>query len=87
MLFNSLQHGIPELWILELEDGQQARIPGSPEWGMAPVWSPDGSYIAFQTYRDGNFEVYVMNADGAGVRRLTSDLAFDGRPSWGVVDR
>jgi hypothetical protein len=49
---------------------------------LAPAWSPDHSRIAFQSNRDGNWEIYVANADGSGVRRLTDDDAEDGEPSW-----
>jgi TolB protein len=35
-----------------------------------PAWSPDGKEIAFLTTRDGGSDVYVMNADGSGQRRL-----------------
>jgi len=49
---------------------------------LAPAWSPDGHRIAFQSNRDGNWEIYVMNADGSDVRRLTDDDAQDGEPSW-----
>ena len=48
------------------------------EW----AWSPDGSKIAFDSDRDGNFEVYVMNADGTAVQRLTRDPAGDEALSW-----
>jgi TolB protein len=50
-----------------------------------PVWSPDGTQIAFQASRDGNFEVYVMNADGSNQRRLTNHSDWDGWPSWGRI--
>ena len=36
-----------------------------------PVWSPDGTKIAFISDRDGNEEIYVMNTDGTGQTRLT----------------
>ena len=47
-----------------------------------PVWSPDGKYIAFETNRDGNLEIYVMKADGTQVMKLTNDPAQDTSPSW-----
>jgi TolB protein len=37
----------------------------------APAWSPDGRKILFVSNRGGNAEVYVMNADGSGLRKLT----------------
>jgi Tol biopolymer transport system component len=38
--------------------------------------------IAFSSERDGNVEIYVMNADGTNQVRLTSNGAIDERPSW-----
>ncbi|MEA2336055.1 MAG: TolB protein, partial [Thermoanaerobaculia bacterium] len=38
--------------------------------------------IAFHSSRDGNFEIYVMDADGTHQTRLTSNAAFDAAPSW-----
>ena len=49
---------------------------------FSPTWSPDGSRIAFDSERDGNLEVYVMNADGTGQTRLTDNPAADGVPAW-----
>ena len=48
----------------------------------SPVWSPDGSKIAFGSNRDGNDEIYVMNADGSGQVNLTNSPAFDYAPVW-----
>ncbi len=50
--------------------------------GYHARWSPDGEKIAFVTKRDGNFDLYVMNADGSGLRRLTRGAAWDGGPAW-----
>ncbi|PYP56459.1 MAG: hypothetical protein DMD40_10855 [Gemmatimonadetes bacterium] len=47
-----------------------------------PAFSPDGSRIAFVSQRDGNPEIYVMNADGTGSTRITNDPQADGRPSF-----
>lgn len=48
----------------------------------SPAWSPDGSRIAFYSERDGNGEIYVMDADGSNVTRLTNTLADEGYPWW-----
>ena len=47
-----------------------------------PAWAPDGTKIAFTSNRDGNFEIYVMHADGSGATRLTNNPAFDFSPAW-----
>jgi Tol biopolymer transport system component len=46
------------------------------------AFSPDGARIAFGSSRDGGFEIYVMNADGSHVRRLTESPGVDMRPAW-----
>lgn len=48
----------------------------------SPAWSPDGKQVAFTSTRDGNQELYVANADGSNVRRLTNDPALDVHPCW-----
>jgi dipeptidyl aminopeptidase/acylaminoacyl peptidase len=50
--------------------------------GSSPSWSPDGRRIAFSTPRDGNFEIYTMNADGGGFIRVTTDPSLDSYPDW-----
>ena len=41
-----------------------------------PHWSADGRLIVYASDQTGNFEVYVMNADGSGKRQLTADSGF-----------
>jgi Tol biopolymer transport system component len=47
-----------------------------------PRVSPDGKRIAFTSYRDGNAEIYLMNADGGAVTRLTNSAGDDEAASW-----
>ncbi|GAC1449787.1 MAG: hypothetical protein NVSMB9_33840 [Isosphaeraceae bacterium] len=52
---------------------------GANSW---PAFSPDGRAIAFASSRDGDFELYAMDAQGGGVRRLTRSPGRDMRPAW-----
>ena len=49
-----------------------------------PIATPSltGGRIAFQSWRGGSYEVYVMNANGSAQTNLTNNAAGDGRPSW-----
>jgi TolB protein len=56
---------------------------GSPDkQNYLAAWSPDGTKLAFTTNRDGNPEIYVMNKDGSGLRRMTDHPAIDVSPTW-----
>ena len=49
---------------------------------IEPAWSPDGRLIAFSSTRAGSEDIWVMRADGTGLRRLTRDSYDDGAPDW-----
>ncbi len=53
----------------------------SPNYAR-PSWSAERNSIAFQSDRDGNWEIYVMNADGSNQTRLTNNPAVDEWPFW-----
>jgi Tol biopolymer transport system component len=50
--------------------------------GYSPSWSPDGSTIAIEVLEDGNWNLYLVRADGSGVRRLTDMPGDENRPTW-----
>src|SRR5215213_7476480 len=47
---------------------------------VKPPASTPGPVIAFTSYRDGNAEIYSMNADGSNLRNLTNNQASDTEP-------
>ena len=47
-----------------------------------PAWSPDGSKVSFTSNRDGTGDIYVMNSDGSGVKRLTSSDTPEYTSKW-----
>ncbi len=63
-------------------DGTVTRLTSAPFADEAPSFSPDGSKIAVMSNRDGNWEIYLLEADGGYPRRLTDDPAADIAPAW-----
>ncbi len=47
-----------------------------------PTWSQDGTHIAFRSQRDGDDEIYLMNADGTCQANLTQDPVNDWLPAY-----
>ena len=63
-----------DLYIANADGSEQQRLTRNAALGPdgeAPRWSPDGRKIAFVSRREGNSEVYVVNAGGSGERRLS----------------
>jgi hypothetical protein len=58
---------------------ERADASGAPN-GMFPQWSHDGRRIVFTSDRDGDSEIYIMDADGANAARLTHAPGRDAHP-------
>lgn len=69
--------GVPRL-----QDAPPQRLTRHAANDRHPAWSPDGGRIAFESDRDGNWELYLMLSDGSQLRRLTEHPASDRYPAW-----
>jgi hypothetical protein len=49
---------------------------------VRPVWSRDGTLVAFQSNRGKLYQTYVMDADGSNERRLSAEGVDDRHPAW-----
>jgi TolB protein len=61
----------------------QTQLTSNPGNDLEPAWSPDGAQIAFTSDGDGDFDIYVMNADGSGTVNVTpTSLHADTEADW-----
>jgi TolB protein len=91
LVFMSNRGGNADIYLMHGNDTTRVNLTRSEADDNWPVWSPDGSRIVFQravgigeTPEDTRtaLDIFVMNADGSGVTRLTSHPADDYLPSW-----
>ncbi len=73
--------GNPEVYLLNLATGAFRRLTTYSGIDTEPTWSPTGREIAFVSERAGGAHVFVMDAEGANVRRLTQ-AGFNTQPRW-----
>jgi tricorn protease len=71
------------LWIVARDGGEARRlVAAEPGWTAGPMFSPDGSKVAFTGNFDGNQDVYVVPAEGGEPRRLTTHPDTDVAVGW-----
>lgn len=68
-------HGVPwDIWLMKGDGTDLRRITDLGEDGPVPGWSPDGRWIAFS----GEYGIYLMNADGKNLVRLSDEWVAGG---------
>lgn len=81
--FTESQGAFDRVFTMSADGTNQTNLTGR-DGGWSPAWSPDGSKIVYSSANPDspNFDIFVMNADGAGATRLTKSDAFDWEPDW-----
>lgn len=80
----SMGSGSADIYKINLKGEIESRLTKGPAGAInvEPTLSPDGSKIAFSSERGGRPMIYVMNADGTNVKRLTYKGVYNSSPSW-----
>ncbi len=72
-----------DLVILDVKKDEEVRRIRVPLNGLTtPSWSPDGKRLVFTGYDGGLSDLFIVNADGSNLHRLTNDKYADLEPSW-----
>jgi len=84
IVFKSAREGHYAIYVMEDDGSNVQRLTDAPFDESYPVWSPDGTQIAFSRYTDneGISEIFLMNADGSSPKNLTNHPVIDTAPSW-----
>ena len=64
-----------DIWVTDWQRGVTSRLTLDPGDDINPVWSPDGLRVAFTTFRKGNADIYVKNANGVGAETPLLDTS------------
>lgn len=78
--FQSNRDDNDEIYAIDFNGGQH-RLTNNSDLDVDPSQSSDGAGVCFASNREGNLEIYLMAADGSGLRRLTSNNAADLEPN------
>ena len=80
--FSSVRDWNTEIYVMDADGGNPVNLTRDDAYDRGPAWSPDGQRIAFERSGGGGRgpQIFVMNADGSGVERLTHDP----QASWGL---
>lgn len=82
-LFHDCAGYTTELYVMDADGGEVARLTETPHEEASPSWSPDGTKIVYSRIldEDEDHELWVMNADGSCPTKLLSG-AWDTMPDW-----
>jgi eukaryotic-like serine/threonine-protein kinase len=76
--------GETDTWVLDVARGVRTRLTFGPVANLYPIWSPDGDWIAYESFRGGHYNIYRKRSDGSGAEELlwTEDQDPCATDSW-----
>ena len=81
-LENTDDSGNANIFVLDLRSKNVSQLTDASAINTAPSYKPDGSQIVFESDRGGGQQIYMMNADGSGQRRISFGKGRYSTPVW-----
>jgi TolB protein len=82
LAYVSFENKKPVVYVHSLLDGKRQVAANFRGSNSAPAWAPDGKTLAVSLSREGGSQIFLINPDGSGLRRLTSSTAIDTEPRY-----
>jgi Tol biopolymer transport system component len=83
IIFASTRHReAPDIYLQKIGGTTATQLTNDPARDIMPVFSPDGSKIAFASDRAGNWDLYLMDVNGGQAQQVTNNPTHDLHPSF-----
>ncbi len=73
---------VSDIFMVNIEDDSLTKITDGSGNILNFSWSPDGDHLAFDSNKDGDYEIYTIRVDGTQLKQLSSNDIQDNDPSW-----
>jgi TolB protein len=88
LAFASNRNGYWDIYLLNLVGGETIQLTDTSEFDASPSWSPDGLWMAYESYVEDNLEILIRSVNpNEEPIRLTTNIAADYSPAWSPLGR
>jgi TolB protein len=76
------RQGIHDIWLINVDGSNPRRLTGGAGDNQGSTWAPSGRHLAFQSNRNGRWQILAMLIDGSAQAVITTGAAEATSPSW-----
>ncbi|GAB4580825.1 MAG: hypothetical protein Fur0022_35680 [Anaerolineales bacterium] len=74
-----------DIYIIDRAEGIGMNITNGVGINLDPVWSPSANWIAFESNRTGDYDIYLIKPDGSQLIQITQTSSRDNNPAWRII--